>query len=341
MLGKTEFSLFDHSSSPESIGPPLPSEIQLPDTLLVGAGALGNGIALLAAQMPLRGRIHIVDKQDYADENLETCILAQADWITKPKATHLGDWLAKNGKLEVTGEKNIIETARTGAIASSMQIDLILNALDDVSARRDAQDMWPAVIIDGGINEVGAAVVQYRLDRPDMACIKCWFETPQVDEKKLQSQLTGLSLDSLTDMGRVLNDADVDRSAPEKREWVRQQAKDGKTVCSLISEATLATRLGVESSAGFKPSAPFVATAAAALVVAEAIKSILYPKAPITSMVQVASMFLGPELTTQKIGRPPSSSCQCVVHRNLIQRLHAKKGNKAPGGTSANSPLAM
>jgi hypothetical protein len=46
---------------------------------------------------------------------------------------------------------------------------LILNGLDDVNARRATQRLWPSVIVDGGINEVGAAVVQHRLDRPESA----------------------------------------------------------------------------------------------------------------------------------------------------------------------------
>ena len=50
LLEATQFSLFELSTSPSSIGPPLPTRLSLPDTLVVGAGAIGNGIALLLSR---------------------------------------------------------------------------------------------------------------------------------------------------------------------------------------------------------------------------------------------------------------------------------------------------
>lgn len=325
LLEKTEFSLFEQTTTPTWIGPPLPIEIQLPDTLLVGAGAIGNGIALLFSQLPLRGRVHIIDKQDYADENLGTCILlAPVGWLGEPKAKRLATWLRQNKGLEVTGEKNLIGVARSGPEVSGLSIDLVLNGLDDVEARRDTQGLWPAVIIDGGINEVGAAVIQHRLDSEKLACLKCWFEAPQVDERLLQSRLTGLNIDSLTDIGRILTEADIEQAVEDKRNWLRERAKEGKTVCSVISEAAIA-KLGVEVEDGFRPSAPFVATAAAAMVVAEAVKALAFPSTPVASLFQIASLFLGPGESAQRINRFPSPSCQCVVHRKTIAQLHAKR----------------
>lgn len=326
LLEKTEFSLFEQTTTPTWVGPPLPNEIAIPDTLFVGAGAIGNGIALLFSQLPLRGRVHIVDKQDYADENLGTCILLELEgWLGHPKATRLATWLDENSNLAVTGEKALIESAKFGPEVSGLAIDLVLNGLDDVEARREAQDLWPAVIVDGAINEIGAAVVQYRLDQKQLACLKCWFEIQKVDERPLQSRLTGLNISSLADTVRLLTEDDIAQAAEDKRDSLRERKREGKTLCSIISEAVLAAKLGVEVQEGFKPSAPFVATAAAAMVVAEAVKALVFPEAPVVSKFQIDSLFLGPEESAVKLKMHPLASCQCVVHRKTIDQLRAKR----------------
>ncbi len=99
-------------------------------------------------------------------------------WLGHSKAERLATWLQQNSELRVTGEKALIESAKSGSIIASLAVNLVLNGLDDVEVRRAAQDLWPAVIIDGGINEVGAVVTQYRLDHENQACLKCWFESP-------------------------------------------------------------------------------------------------------------------------------------------------------------------
>jgi len=331
LFEKTEFSLFDQTTTSASVGPPLPDSLNIPDTLLVGAGAIGNGIALLLSRLNLRGRVHLVDKQDYADENLGTCILLErAGWIGVGKAVRLANWLGENSNLEVTAEKSVIASALDGPLLSRLTVDLVLNGLDDAEARRDAQGLWPAIIVDGGINEIGTAVVQHRLDQERRACLKCWFESPQVDERLQQSRLTGLNIASLNDLGRTLTDDDIAHAAEDKRDWLLERKTEGKTLCSVISEAALSTKLGVEVEEGFRPSVPFVATAAASMVMAEAVKALAFPEVPVAGMFQIASLFLGPGETAMKLDRLPSVSCPCVVHRATILRLHASRQRMHP-----------
>lgn len=329
LMCKTEFSLFELTDKPSGLGPSLPEVISLPDTLLVGAGAIGNGTALLMSQLSLKGRIYIIDKQDYGDENLGTCVLINKKWLNKPKAEELGLWLKQNSALEVTYKKAFIETVKSELVNSDLTIDLILNGLDHVDARRAAQDLWPEVIIDGGINEIGAAVVRYQLANENLACLKCWFELPKTDERQQQSLWTGLNVNNLDNIGRQLTDDDIAFAKENKKDWLKQQQKEGKTICSIISEAALANKLGVEVTEGLRPSVPFVATAASALVVAEAIKAIAFPEASITPKFQIANLFLGlAEEATIKLNMKPLSSCQCVKHYNLILQIKNKRSKK-------------
>lgn len=180
LLEKVELSLFDHSTDPGFLGPILPESILLPDTLQVGAGAIGNGITLLMSQLPFEGRLHIVDNQDYQDENHGTSVLLEkSGWIGNSKAKQLAEWLKLQSNLYVTGDKVSITNALDSKIVKSMSVDLILNGLDKVQARHDTQLAWPSIIIDGGINETGAAVVQHRLDERGLACLICSFKLPE------------------------------------------------------------------------------------------------------------------------------------------------------------------
>lgn len=320
-----EFSLFELSTSPSSFGPKLPEVIHLPDALLVGGGAIGNAIVLLLSQLILRGRLHIVDKQHYGDENIGTCVLVdRGGWLGEPKAERLASWLRQRTELDVTGERNLISDAISGEHLLKLQVDLLLNGLDDPQARRESQGLWPRVTIDGGINEVGASVIQHRLGRVDLACLICWFEEAQKDERIEQSKWTGLCIESLGDMDRLLTDQDISRAALQKREWLEACKHQGKKLCSIITEAQLEARLGIEASNGFRPSVPFVASAAASLVMSEALKALLFPAAAHSALFQLGNIFLGPDASAL-IRRDPTASCVCVAHRELMQRLAAKR----------------
>lgn len=324
MLDKAELSLFDFTTEPNSCGPALPDNISLPDTLLIGGGAIGNGIALLMSQLPLSGKLHIVDKQNYQDENLGTSVLlAKNGWVGLSKAERLAQWLLSNSGLDATGEKSFINDALATEKVKSMTVDLVLSGLDNVQARHESQLAWPSLMIDGGISETGAAVVQHRLDERGLACIRCSFKLPQQDIHTMQQQLTGLNTSSLANQGRLLTEEDIVEAAPNKQEWLRVKLKEKRTICSIVSEAGLQS-LGVNAEEGFQPSVPFVATAAAAMVVAEALKALLFPDAPYPQRFVVGNLFLGPE-STAKVNRYAEPSCFCVSKRGLINSIRQKR----------------
>lgn len=331
LLEATQFSLFELSTSPSGVGPPLPPMLSLPDTVVVGAGAIGNGIALLLSQLSVRGRVHIIDKQDYADENLGTCVvLDDKSWLGESKAECLASWLNNDGGLRCSGEQALVADARSRAPITEMSVDLVLNGLDDVQARHDAQLLWPSVLVDGGINAVGVAVVTHRLDCPHGACMRCSFRLPVFDKRLLQARSTGLSHASLdSDHGRQLNELDVTQAEESQRSWLRDQVAKGKTVCATITDAK-SRLLGLNLENGFSPSVPFVATASAALVVAQALKALAYPNAEFTQRFQIESFFIGPDASVGVL-TPADPGCICVAQRTIIDQVAAMRSRSRAG----------
>lgn len=324
-LEQTEFSLFELSTDFSDAGPPLPKVLTLPDTLLVGAGAIGNAIAFLFAQLPFGGRVHVVDKQDYGDENLGTCVLTEVEgWIGVDKAPRLAAWLRDNSGLDVTGERALVRAALGGDSIQALKPEVVLNGLDDVGARHDTQLAWPAIMIDGGINDIGAAVVQHRLDNRGLACLRCTFvATKHIDHVVTQSEMTGLRRESLLEPERPLTVADVAAAPLEKRAWLNEQMQQGRTICSVVTEAGL-MKLGVAAQHGFRPSVPFVATASAALVVAELIKAIQFPDRRYAQSFTLGSVFMGPESGLIS-NRPAAKNCMCVTRRASILASKASR----------------
>lgn len=321
LLDATQFSLFELSTSPTSLGPPLPPSLTLPDTVMVGGGAIGNGIALLISQLALQGRLHIIDKQAFQRENYGTCVLLDdPSWIGSSKAEQLASWLRRPDGLNCTGEEAFVADARSGELVREMAVDLILNGLDDIGARHDAQRLWPSVLVDGGINAVGAAVTTQRLNHPEGACMICSFRAPRIDERTLQSKATGLSIASLgAGLNRQLTEQDILQAQDSQRDWLRSQLAQGKTICATITEAQ-SRALGMVTKEGFSPSVPFVATASAALVVAQALKALFFPGSEFTQRFQMESLFIGPEASMGVLTRA-DLTCECVVHRRLIEKV--------------------
>jgi hypothetical protein len=314
-----EFSLYEHTSHPISVGPSLPSTINLPNSLLVGAGAIGNGIALLLSQLSLQGKLLIVDKEQYADENFGTCVLVgSTGWIDAEKGPRLAKWLRENSCLVVDGEKALIRDVLSRGVCTA---ELVIAALDDVAARHDTQLAWPRLLFDGGISDVGFGVVQHRLDDEGLACLRCGYDLPEIDHRALQAKWTGLSPSSLDRIDRTLTDDDIRQANPGRRAWLEEQRRQGKNICSLISEASL-TALGVDAEGGFRPSVPFVATASSALVVGEMVKALLFPENRYSQNHTWGNVFLGVE-NSLSLRRPARPTCQCITHRGVIEQMRA------------------
>src|SRR5207245_2867599 len=79
------FSLYSYCCGEEDLGPLLPDRL-LADLLMVGAGAIGNGVVYLLGRLPIGGRATIVDGQKFGPENLGTCLLIGPSDIGTEKA---------------------------------------------------------------------------------------------------------------------------------------------------------------------------------------------------------------------------------------------------------------
>lgn len=283
------FNLYSLSTSDLTQGPSLPPNPLLPDALLLGAGAIGNAIASLLNRIRPRGRLVIIDKGVFAPENRGTCMLLDPEtWLGQPKAEMLASFIEQADGLSVHGWHGRIEDAIDLKELGLADVDLVLGALDDVGARRAVQRLWPAVLVDGAINARGATSVAHRFADNGVACLRCTFPEPR-------------------------------RKVSEYSEAERQIYAQRKGICAQLDGGATQEAFGLELEDGFRPSVPFVASASAALVVAQALKATLWPHEGLGHQLQIESLFIGFS-TAQRLRRTPLANCECVRHRDVIQK---------------------
>jgi len=310
------FSFYEYREL-EKAGPDLPSEIVI-DAALFGVGAIGNGIVHLLSQLPVVGRLVVVDRQVFQEENWGTCFaigpgelgMAKAEWAAGVLQSHLmTGWL--RGSVEDYA-------AKCGRVYRFPR--LILSGLDNIPARRAAQGLWPDQIIDGAIGPTLCEVTVHPWG-PDLGCLRCDFEEPVEDAINVQARSTGLRVSRLADINDIVRSADVDAAAPELREWLR--ARQGKTICSVVSEGVIAELSGVRQKDGFEPSVPFVACLSSCMVVAETIRYCLGWPPVLRTGVQFDSL-VGPGNAVFKDHRR-KPLCECASRRANIELLRAKR----------------
>src|SRR6266478_463429 len=298
-------------------GTPLPETLK-GDLLVVGAGAIGNGIAHLLQELPTEGRVSIVDRQIYREENLGTCLLIGRDDLFKPKAKTMAALFRKASARGFDEDVQTFITKRLGTEIPSP--DVVLNGLDDIEARRHVQTIWPDLAIDGAIGAFSCEVSLHPWG-PDLSCLMCDFELPAESAAKKESALTGIPEERLADLLAPLTKEDVSSAVPEKREWL--QKRIGIQKCSIISEAELEKIAQEEHEEGFEPSVPFVACLSASMIVTELIRH-LTGWAPVLETGYQFDVLVGPQNGIKK-AHARKSTCICVQRKRVIETLRQNR----------------
>jgi molybdopterin/thiamine biosynthesis adenylyltransferase len=315
----TPFSLLTYRAGDSDPGPALPEQLDI-DALLVGVGAIGNGIVATLAEFRLAGRVVVIDRQTYVPENLGTCVLV--------------------GPEDLGTEKPALARATLAHLAPSLVVDprfgnveellpdvrpvppVVMNALDNRDARRATQRLWADVTVDGAIGDFMCQVSRHPGDPDaDTACLRCLFapETgPRAEE--VAAAASGLRIERV-DVNDVVREDDVLAAPEQHRETLRAQI--GRPICSVTSEAVTRAISAVQQHKGFEPSVPFVATCSAAMVVGEWVKTVTDVHSSLDPRFQF-DILHGP---VAGIDFPESrhANCECVQRRVVIAQFRAAR----------------
>lgn len=308
------FSLNSYCSGETNPGPQIPETLPL-DLLLVGVGAIGNGIIHLLSQLPTSGRIWVVDPQTFQPENLGTCLLIGPSDVGKEKAKFAEDMLCQRFEAKGFSEAFVKFRQRIGKEIPYPQI--ILNGLDNIGARHQVQNLWPDLIIDGAISEFGCQVSRHPWGA-DIACLICLFQHPPGESaEQVASRATGLSVARMQQAEEPITEDDVRAAPSDKREWLR--AHIGHQTCSVVGEGVAQQISQERLQQGFEPSVPFVACLSASMVIAELVKTAAGWPTPLEPRFQF-DVLRGPAHGLN-LPQERRQGCVCVARKHNIETI--------------------
>jgi len=304
------FDFFKYEIANGSLGPIIPSSIEL-DALLGGVGAIGNGCIYLLNLLPVTGRLLVVDNQTFGSENIGTCLLAEPSMVGVSKARFAENYLSHKILCKGFREPISVFSQRLGKEFPFPKV--ILGALDNIDARYELQEIWPALVIDGAIGVFASQVSRHPFGADDIACVRCLFKNGHRDADVVASHASGIDTSRIRELNGVVNQDDINRAPTAKRDWLALNV--GKPICSVVQEA-MAQSIS-NSNIEFQPSVPFVANLSAAMMVTELVKFTMGLESNLEPRFQF-DVLRGPAVG-QLLPQSPDPRCICRTRFKNIE----------------------
>ena len=167
----------------------------LPPTHIVGAGAVGNALAYIIANLGLvEGYLVVIDDDNYDDTNLNRCLLAGWLDIAQPKVYAIERALKAAGitAFPFPGTiKSYVTDMRVGLRAdiahqvNDLVFPVVASCVDKGAARQDVQGLHPHLLLGGSTLNLQAKSNLYS-GRLGAACLAC-FNPVEKDGEKIRA----------------------------------------------------------------------------------------------------------------------------------------------------------
>lgn len=160
----------------------LDRETAIGETVLAGAGAVGNGFAYSLRQFKVRGILHVADDDLVSDGNLQRCIcFAQTD-IDTPKPACLCRALAdSNPELDCVPH-NGCRVQDLPIRSNGPWLKRMVVGVDSRRARRKLQDELPGEVFDASTTRAEEIVFHFQKQPSELACLGCIYHENQDEE---------------------------------------------------------------------------------------------------------------------------------------------------------------
>ncbi|HVS53588.1 MAG TPA: ThiF family adenylyltransferase [Opitutaceae bacterium] len=154
--------------------PLLDKECDFSEAHLAGAGAIGNGFVLGLAQLPIHGKLYVVDDDNVSEGNLQRCALFSQSDVGLKKAEVLAAAAARTGSRVVY----VPRTVRLQQLAERKEgpwLKRLVVAVDSPRARRHLQNEMPGEVFDASTTGAAEIVFHYHRQPADAACLGCVY----------------------------------------------------------------------------------------------------------------------------------------------------------------------
>lgn len=227
----------------------LATQIELADTVLVGAGGVGSGFVWALESLDVRGVMDVADPKVVAAGNLNRCFYYAASDVGAGKATVLSA-KARLDKLVLAPFVGTFNDLR----GQRGRIKRAIVTVDSRHTRRDIQKEFPFEVLDASTTDVSEVIVHNHTTPNLGACLCCIYPHIPRENEQLQAIAEGLgvAVDAIRD--KQLIDADLARELATLH-GLDAPALEGVALSSLYKQLCAAEVL--KTSAGEQAVAPF------------------------------------------------------------------------------------
>jgi hypothetical protein len=312
-------------NNPGAFAPALP---QIEDTALIGAGAIGTGIALILKLLAATGTLTITDPECFEPPNVTTYSLGtrRDAEARRNKVDLIAEYLPAIDIFKMYGTaQDLIDEIDQGTAPWPRRV---LGALDSIQARHEIQRLHADLTLDGSTGGQAGTTLALHEAVAHGPCLRCYYPSPaqSVSAEQLLHQTTGLPLERIARGDEPLIAADLAALIPAQQAALKPYL--GKPVCGL---GRLSALTGQKDD--FRPSAAFVAQQAACLVVGALIARTTGHISGPMRRAEYDTRF-GPRLDMIDIRRP-RATCMCQVDAPLISEIRSYR-TRAPAGLRAD-----
>jgi molybdopterin/thiamine biosynthesis adenylyltransferase len=173
--------------------------LDIGETYLAGAGAVGHGFIYTLRHFDIRGRLWIADPKTITPGGLNRCLLLTPDDVGHPKANRLCQ-LAQ--PLFPNLELLPIDTTLGDALkdrGTETRIEKLVVGVDSRRTRRSLQMEMPRSVFDASTTGVSEIVLHFNRHPSELACLSCIYpenERERAHEENVAEAL-GLSINEV------------------------------------------------------------------------------------------------------------------------------------------------
>lgn len=153
----------------------LDTELNIEESHLVGAGAIGNSFLWGLSAFNVRGKMNIVDPDSVSLGNLNRCLLFTEIDVGKNKALCLKESAARLlPNVELVAYPNRLQDAVQSS-TEEFPVKNLISAVDSRLARRNLQMYCPKRVFDASTTGVDEVVLHFNTQPSVIACMSCIY----------------------------------------------------------------------------------------------------------------------------------------------------------------------
>ena len=168
--------------------------LDIRETYLAGAGAVGHGFLYTLRHFDVRGTLFVTDPKNVTAGGLNRCLLFDADDLGHPKASRLCEVAQRYfPTLTLAPVDKELDEARKSR-GKDFLIERLVVAVDSRRARRSLQLALPREVFDASTTDVTEVVLHFNRQPSELACLSCVYPENERERQHEENVAEALGL---------------------------------------------------------------------------------------------------------------------------------------------------